>query len=95
MAVDIFLYLLSFVFIWFGAGLIVSSVDAFARKLRISSFALSFFVLGILTSLPEISVGINSILRNETELERIRRYIASNPSRWQVRMDGISDRNPG
>ena len=68
MAIDIFLYLLSFVFIWFGSGLIVSSIDTFARKLRISSFALSFFVLGIFTSVPEISVGINSVIKKDPEI---------------------------
>ncbi|PIS15689.1 hypothetical protein COT62_02310 [Candidatus Roizmanbacteria bacterium CG09_land_8_20_14_0_10_41_9] len=68
MIINIFLYLLSFVFIWFGSGLIVSSIDTFARKLRISSFALSFFVLGLFTSIPEISLGINSIVEKEPEI---------------------------
>lgn len=68
MTISIFLYLLSFIFIWYGSGLIVSSIDTFARKLRISSFALSFFVLGIFTSVPEISVGINSILKKDPEI---------------------------
>lgn len=54
-------YLIAFISIWFGAGLIVSSVDRISKKLHLSSFALSFLVLGILTSTPEFAVGLTSI----------------------------------
>lgn len=62
MIIDFLLYAGFFLFIWMGAGLIVSSVDDLSEKLRISAFAASFFVLGILTSLPEVSVGISSLI---------------------------------
>ncbi len=65
---NIFLYLLSFILIWFGAGLIVNSVDKYAKKLQISSFAVSFFILGFLTSTPEIAVGLNSIIEKDPEI---------------------------
>ena len=68
MVLDFSLYILSFVAIWFGAGLIVSSVEDLSKKLNISSFAVSFFVLGILTSIPEASVGINSIIDGNPEI---------------------------
>lgn len=68
MILDAALYVLSFVAIWFGAGLIVSSVEELSKKLNISSFAVSFFVLGILTSIPEASVGINSIIDRNPEI---------------------------
>ena len=68
MALDFSLYILSFIAIWFGAGLIVSSVEDLSKKLNISSFAVSFFVLGILTSIPEASVGINSIIDGNPEI---------------------------
>ena len=61
-------FLISFIFIWIGAGLIVRSTDNFSRRFKISSFAMSFFILGILTSVPEFSVGLNSIVRNEPEI---------------------------
>jgi len=64
----ILVFLISFIFIWIGAGLIVRSTDNFSRKFKISSFAMSFFILGILTSVPEFSVGLNSIVRNEPEI---------------------------
>jgi cation:H+ antiporter len=56
------LYILSFVAIWFGAGLIIKSVDKIAHKLRLSSFAISFFILGLLTSIPETAVSINAVI---------------------------------
>lgn len=59
--VDILLYIFSFIAIWFGTGLIVRSVDGFSKKLHVSEFAVSFFILGILTSIPEIAVGLTSI----------------------------------
>lgn len=54
-------YIASFFTIWFGAGLIVSSADRLSRKLKISSFAFSFFVLGIPTSIPEFAIGITAV----------------------------------
>jgi len=61
-------YLLLFVLIWYGAGLIVKAIDKFSKRIKISSFAVSFFILGILTSLPEMAVGINSILEKDPEI---------------------------
>jgi len=66
--VGIFLYLFSFVSIWYGAGLIVKSVDKIAHKLRLSSFAVAFFVLGSLTSIPETAVSINAVMDHSPEI---------------------------
>lgn len=68
MIIDLVLYLLSFFAIWFGAGLIVSSIEDLSHKLNISAFATSFFVLGILTSVPEASVGINSLIDHNPQI---------------------------
>lgn len=62
------LYGLSFVAIWCGAGLIVQSIDHSSRRLHISSFFLSFFVLGCLTSIPELAVGLTSVARGQPEI---------------------------
>lgn len=61
-------FLASLVAIWIGSGLIVSSVNRFAARLRISAFALSFSVLGIMTSIPEFSVGMNSFLEGRPDI---------------------------
>lgn len=68
MLLPVLIYLLSFFLVWFGSGLIVSSVDKLARKLKVSSFAFSFFVLGILTSTPEISVGLMAMASGDPEI---------------------------
>lgn len=58
---NLFLYIFSFVLIWLGSGLIVSSTSRFAERLRLSSFAVSFLLLGLLTSTPEFSVGLQAV----------------------------------
>lgn len=58
---NIIVYLLSFGAIWLGAGLIVKSIEHFAHKLRLSTFAVSFFILGLLTSIPELALGLTAV----------------------------------
>lgn len=55
------LYAASFVGVWWGAGLVVGAVSRLAYAIKLPEFTISFFILGILTSLPEISVGITSL----------------------------------
>jgi len=62
------LFIASFFVIWYASGIIVNAVDSLAHKMKMSSFAVSFFVLGILTSIPEFSVGLNSIINNRPEI---------------------------
>lgn len=45
---------------WLGAGIILAAVTKLAKKMRVSSFAFAFFVLGLLTSVPELSLGLNA-----------------------------------
>src|SRR3989338_7653254 len=61
-------FIFALMVLWLGSGLIVYSLDNIARRLEISAFAVSFFVLGFLTSLPEIAVGINAILDKTPEI---------------------------
>jgi len=64
----VFLYIFSFLVIWYVSGVIVTSVDRLAHKLNLSSFAVSFFLLGILTSIPEMSVGISALIDEKPEI---------------------------
>ncbi len=68
LVVDISLFVIAFALIWAGAGMIVKSLHDFARANRYSEFATSFFLLGVLTSVPEIAVGVNSIAENKPEI---------------------------
>lgn len=65
---NIIQYLLSFFILWLASEIIVDGIDHFSKKFRISSFAASFFILGLLTSLPEIGVGVSSIIDKEPEI---------------------------
>ena len=68
MTIHLLIYFLSFIGIWIGSGLAIKSVERLSRTLKISSFTVSFFVLGIFTSISELSVGVNSILENDPEI---------------------------
>ncbi len=68
MLLHLILYVASFIGIWVGSGLAVSSVQRLAARLKISSFAVSFLLLGFFTSISELSVGVNSVLTNTPEV---------------------------
>lgn len=61
----VLLYVLAFFGIWIGAGIAISSVERLSRRLRLSSFIVSFLILGFFTSISEFSVGINAVLDND------------------------------
>lgn len=61
-------YLSAFLIIWFGSGLIISSIDKFSRRLKLSPFTISFVILGLLTSIPEFAVGLTAITRDDPEV---------------------------
>jgi cation:H+ antiporter len=67
-AAHLLIYILAFVVIWLGSGLIVSAIGRFSKKLKLSSFAISFILLGNLTSIPEFAVGLSSIAENDAEI---------------------------
>ena len=68
MLLNLATYIVSFVFIWIGAGLIVSSTSKFSKRLKLSSFAFSFVVLGLLTSTPEFSVGLQAVADRDAQI---------------------------
>lgn len=53
---------------WLASELVVTSMKRFAHRLNISSFAASFFVLGILTSLPEFSIALSATVEGTPEI---------------------------
>ncbi|MDP3993421.1 MAG: hypothetical protein U1C57_02810 [Candidatus Doudnabacteria bacterium] len=65
---NLLIFAIGAVVLWFAAGLVISGVNRFSRSVRISKFATSFLLLGLLTSIGEISVGINSILDKKPEI---------------------------
>lgn len=68
MLVNILIYVLAFAGIWFGSGLAIGSVEKLSRTLRMSQFSISFLILGMFTSIGELSVGINAIIESDPEI---------------------------
>jgi len=62
------LFLLSFVVLWFSAKMVIEAVKHFSKSIRVSSFITSFLILGILTSISEMSVGVNSLINHRPEV---------------------------
>src|SRR3990167_1343263 len=58
---DLAIYITSFFVIWAGSGLIVSAVSKLSQRLHVPAFLVSFVVLGILTSTPEMAVGLSAV----------------------------------
>jgi cation:H+ antiporter len=61
-------YAISFIAMWFGSGLVLSSVVRLATSLRLPRFIVSFFVLGLMTSLSETMIGSLSVIEGKPEI---------------------------
>ena len=61
-------FLLAFVLLWIGAGIAVKTVLYVAHSLHISSFFISFFILGFFTSITEIIIGLDSLIVGKPEI---------------------------
>jgi cation:H+ antiporter len=65
---EILIIIISLIAVWLGSGLAINSVEKLSKNMRVSSFILSFFLLGFVTSLTEVSVAINAYVNNEVEI---------------------------
>lgn len=65
---QILVYVLAFAGVWIGSGLAIKSVEKLANFLNISSFMVSFMVLGLFTSIGELSVGVNALIEQDPEI---------------------------
>lgn len=68
MLLSMSLFLLAFGLLWVGSGVAVRAITTIAHSLRMSSFFVSFFVLGFFTSITEIMVGVNALITNRPEI---------------------------
>jgi cation:H+ antiporter len=64
----IFWITLAFILLWIGSGIAVKSISTISSSLRMSSFFISFFVLGVFTSITEIIVGVTSLIEARPEI---------------------------
>lgn len=52
----------AFLVLWSSSDLVLEGVTYLAAKMKLADFWVSFFVLGMAMSAPEISVGVNSVV---------------------------------
>lgn len=62
------IFMVSALVLWWGTGLVVNAVSSLSKTLNISTFTVSFFILGLMTSLPEFSIGATAISRGEAPI---------------------------
>lgn len=60
--------LISLICLWVGSSIAVKAVTTLSRSFKVSSFFVSFFILGLFTSITEISVGVTALLENQPEV---------------------------
>ena len=65
---SILILVLGLALLLLGSNLLVASTERFSSACSISGFTASFFMIGIATSAPEISISIKSALENNTIL---------------------------
>ena len=65
---SILILVLGLALLLLGSNLLVASTERFSSTCSISGFTASFFMIGIATSAPEISISIKSALQNNTIL---------------------------
>jgi cation:H+ antiporter len=53
---------------WIGAGLALKPITNLAKALHLTTFNLSFIVLGIATSMGEFGVGVNALVARDPEI---------------------------
>lgn len=68
MIVTVLTLIVAFGLVWVGSGLVVGSLSRLAQRWQIPSFVLSFFVLGLLTSIPELTIGTVAVLEGKPEI---------------------------
>ena len=61
----VFSIIAAFALMWVAADYVLKSVQLLSSRLEMSAFATSFIVLGIMTSIPEMSIGLNAIAEGE------------------------------
>jgi len=63
--VQALLFFSCFFFVWIGSGLVVGPIAALAKNWKLPAFTVSFFLLGLLTSLPEAVIGTVAVIEGD------------------------------
>jgi cation:H+ antiporter len=62
MVMDLLLLITACIVIWFSTGYAIDAVEKLSSHLHLSKFTLALFVLGTITSLPEMAITLNSVV---------------------------------
>jgi len=65
---NVVLLLIGFAIMWIASGFVISGIERFSKDSKVSTFTASFLILGILTSITEISVGLNAVLEKTPDI---------------------------
>jgi cation:H+ antiporter len=68
MLINILWFLIGFAVLAKSSELVMAGVENFSQNSKISKFASSFFILGVLTSLSEMSVGLNAVIEKKPDV---------------------------
>lgn len=68
MGLEVLIVVIAFILVWFASELMLEGVDDLSAKIGITSFAASFFILGMLTAVPEFAIGTQSIVQQKPEI---------------------------
>lgn len=60
--------IIGFIGMWFGAGIVVKTTELISKNLHLSSFVVSFLLLGTLTTIPEISILFTSLQQGDVKI---------------------------
>lgn len=61
-------YALCFGVIWYAAGRVVQAVASLSKSWGLPAFTVSFFILGFMTSLPELAIGSMAVLEGNPRI---------------------------
>lgn len=68
MLISLLLIIFSFVLIWLSSRLIIKNICNLSHLLILSPFAISFFILGLGTSMPEFFISVSAALDKHPEI---------------------------
>lgn len=74
---DLMILLLGIVILMWSAGMLVVNLQKIARYLRLSNYVISFILMGFITSIPELFLGISSAL-NKTPVYSLGNILGAN-----------------
>lgn len=62
---QITIFIFCFILVWYGSDIVVTAISSLSKSWRLPAFTVSFFILGLLTSLPEITISAVALMNND------------------------------